>query len=116
MKSIAKKILTYLQRMFSVCPVVLDTPHELYPLLYGKPVCLFIDDSSMRTKNRVKDRLIMITPYGDMLIFSVPGYGCEMCKQDKVSIEVLYKAGLSARSSMVLEQELTKLFEKQTGD
>lgn len=90
--------------------------NQLDPLLRGEPVILSISDPRLRKKRRVSQPMLIIHPFSedgarvDKLLFSFPGYGCELLPVDEVKAERLYLMGLTYRSAKLLTNEVKRVF------
>ncbi len=93
--------------------------HQLDPLLRGEPVILSISDPRLMKKKRVSQPMLIIHPFSsdggkvDKLLFSFPGYGCELLPVTDVKAEKLYMMGLTFRSARLLTEAVKQVFTKE---
>jgi hypothetical protein len=88
----------------------------LLPLLEGKAIALRVTDPRMMKKKRVHDPVLMIAPAslygisGAKLVVSLQGFGCEIMEIGKLSPNLFFRVGLSAKASTLLIRELNQLY------
>ena len=91
----------------------------LHPLLEGKPVTISVQDPKMRVKKRVQAPVLLIAPLTTYrinshdLVFSLPGYGCEVVTPEHIEPLQLYRLGLTMRASKILSNTINELFREQ---
>lgn len=96
-----------------------QTHSLLEPLLLGMPVALKINDSKMVSKKRIREKILLIAPTeayglpGNGLVFSIPGYGCEMFPSYEIDVLILFRMGITIKTAKALKTELERLFIKQ---
>lgn len=93
---------------------------QLLPLMRGEPVILSINDSRLRRKKRIPNPMLYITPFSsngeevDTLMFSFPGYGCEIVEVRSITASQLYRVGLTFRSATSLTEAVKQVFNYRT--
>lgn len=91
----------------------------LSPLREGKPVCLSIKDSKMRTKPRIPNPVLFIIPTMDIfgvsvrgedgLMFALQGGGCEVLPLADLNHTMLYRIGLTMHTSRTLVTAINRV-------
>ena len=95
---------------------------QLLPLVRGEPVILSINDPRLRRKKRIPNPMLYITPLSsngeevDTLMFSFPGYGCEIIGIEGITASQLYRVGLTFRSATLLTEAVKQVFNHRTVD
>lgn len=92
---------------------------RLKPLLDGYPVAIQVLDKDQRTKKRIGQPLLVISPIKKLgvlhgLMIGLQGFGCEFMLINDIRPMPFVRVGLTAKASKILVQSLIVLYSIDT--